>query len=133
MPASASARSRSGSPDAGPIVATIFVRRRAAPFMRLRLATGSGEGAPPRILGSPAELFLGPQELVVLRDAVAARRRASLDLPRVRRDREVGDRRVLGLAGAVRDDDAVPSILSEADRLQRLRQGSDLVDLHEDR
>src|SRR5438094_10167528 len=100
MPASASARSRSGSPDAGPIVATIFVRRRAAPFMRLRLATGSGEGAPPRILGMLAELFLDPQELVVLRDAVAARRRASRDLPRVRRDREVGDRRVLGLGGA---------------------------------
>ena len=50
-----------------------------------------------------AELLLDPQQLVVLRDALGARRRAGLDLADGGRDREVGDRRVLGLAGAVRD------------------------------
>ena len=39
-------------------------------------------------------------------DAVGAAGRAGLDLPAAGADREVGDRRVLGLAGAVRDDRA---------------------------
>ena len=80
-----------------------------------------------------AELLLDPQELVVLRDAVAARRRAGLDLADVRRDREVGDRRVLGLAGAVRHDDAVAVRARELDRVERLGQRPDLVHLDEDR
>ena len=39
---------------------------------------------------------------VVFRGALAARERAGLDLSGVHRDREIGDRRVLGLAGAMR-------------------------------
>ncbi len=37
-------------------------------------------------------------QLVVLRDPVATRRRAGLDLARVGRDREIGDERILGFA-----------------------------------
>ena len=51
-----------------------------------------------------AELLLDAQELVVLGHPVRARRRAGLDLPGVRGDREVGDEGVFGLARAVRDD-----------------------------
>src|SRR6266487_125761 len=65
------------------------------------------KGVPARIRRLRAQLFLDPQELVVLRDAVGSRGRACLDLSRVRRHRKVGDRRVLGLAGAVRHDDPV--------------------------
>src|SRR5438067_2019540 len=99
IPAATSARSVSGSLDTGPIVATIFVRRRAAVAMTFRLATASGEGVPPREDRRVTKLFLDAEQLVVLRDAVGTRGRARLDLPRVRRDREVGDGRVLRLAG----------------------------------
>ena len=50
------------------------------------------------------ELLLDPQQLVVLGDAVRASGRARLDLAAVGRHREIGDGRVLGLAGAVGDD-----------------------------
>src|SRR5215211_3514802 len=63
----------------------------------------SAEGFQPRVGRALAELLLDPQELVVLRHPVRARRRAGLDLARRGADGEVGDRRVLGLAGAVRD------------------------------
>ena len=89
------------------------LRRAASPARRARRAA-SRAAQPPRatgarrqrrraeVRGHRAELLLDAQQLVVLRDAVAARRRAGLDLPAVRGDREVGDRRVLGLAAAVR-------------------------------
>jgi GAF domain-containing protein len=59
--------------------------------------------------------FTDAQELVVLRDAVGAARRAGLDLARVGGDREVGDEGVLGLARAVRDDRAVAVAARHAD------------------
>src|SRR5439155_10761528 len=116
IPAAASARSVSWSSDAGPIVATIFVRRVPVPAMRLRL-TATRVRAPARICRAVAELFLDAEKLVVLGDPVGAREGARLDLARVRRDRDVGDRRVLGLARAVRDDDAVAVPPRELDRL----------------
>ncbi len=48
-----------------------------------------------------AERVLNPQQLVVLRHPICSRRRARLDLPRVGRDRNVGDRRILRLTRAV--------------------------------
>ena len=48
-------------------------------------------------------------------------------------DGQVGDRRVLGLAGAVRHDRAVARLAGHPDRLEGLGQGADLVDLDEDR
>src|SRR4029079_18843941 len=53
--------------------------------------------------GRRAELGFDPEEPVVLRDALRARWRPGLDLARAGRDREIGDPRVLGLAGAVAD------------------------------
>ena len=50
--------------------------------------------------GHRAELLLDPQQLVVLGDAVAARGGAGLDLTAAGGHREVGDRRVLGLAAS---------------------------------
>ena len=93
----------------------------------------AGKGGPAGVGRFVAELLFDPQELVVLRHAVAPRRRAGLDLADVRRDREVGDRRVLGLAGAVRHDDAVAVRARELDRVERLGQRPDLVHLDEDR
>src|SRR5580704_4734043 len=65
-------------------------------------------GAPPaRERGAPwearrfAQVLLDPEQLVVLGHAVRTGRRAGLDLSRVHRHDQVGDGRVLGLAGAV--------------------------------
>jgi hypothetical protein len=48
-------------------------------------------------------------------------------------DREVGDRRVLGLARAVGADRAEARRVGHVDRLERLRERADLVDLDQDR
>src|SRR3954454_15315084 len=48
-----------------------------------------------------SELLLDPDELVVFGRPVGAGERNGLDLPAIRRDGELGDGRVLGLAGAV--------------------------------
>ena len=80
-----------------------------------------------------AQLLLDAQKLIVLRDALAASRRTSLDLTRVRRDHEVGDRGVLGLTRTVRQHGGVARALREADRIERLGERSDLVDLDEQR
>ena len=61
---------------------------------------------PAHELGFVLQLFFDTEEAVVFCGAFAARGRASLDLARRRADREVGDGRVLRLAGAVADDDA---------------------------
>src|SRR5437899_2534362 len=131
-PASISARRRSRDSDAGPSVATILVRRSIA--IRLRVLTRASRECPPAGVHRPlAQLLLDPEQLVVLRDAVAPRRRAGLDLARAERDREVGDRRVLGLARAVRHHGRVAVLVREPHGLDRLGQRPDLVDLDEDR
>ena len=56
-----------------------------------------------------------------------------LDLPAAGGDGEVGDRRVLGLAGAVRHDGRVAGVARHRDRVERLGERADLVDLDEDR
>ena len=58
--------------------------------------------------------------------------RAGLDLPGVRRHRDVGDGRVLRLAAAVADDRREPVPLRQLDRVERLGQRADLVHLHQD-
>ena len=116
-------------------MATIFVRRSGATATQgssANVARG-GTRPSPGYVGARAELLLDPEQLVVLRDAVAARRRAGLDLAGAERDGEIGDRRVLGLAGAMRHHRGVAVRLREPHGLDRLRQRADLVDLHEDR
>src|SRR5262249_56253478 len=129
-PASIRARRRSRDSDAGPSVATIFVLRSIA--MRLRvLAVQACEGPPPGVHRLVTKLLLDPEQLVVLRDAVASRRRAGLDLAGAERDGEIGDRRVLGLAGSVGHDCCVAVCVCETHGLDRLGERPDLVDLDE--
>src|SRR5581483_10136340 len=78
------------------------------------------------------ELFLNTQQLFVLRDAVRARGRASLDLSSIRRDREVRNERVLGLARTVRDHSRVAIAPRQLNRIQRLRDAANLVHFAED-
>src|SRR4029453_1436734 len=87
---------------------------------------------PTRIFGIGPELLFDAEELVVLGDPVAAAGRARLDLTGVRRDGEIGDRRVLGLAGAMRDHRRVAGRSCGGNRLERLGQRPDLVDLDQD-
>src|SRR6187551_419083 len=124
--------STSGFEEAGPIVATIFVRR-GSTAIGDRLAAAAAEGVPARIRRPLAELLLDPAEPVVLRDPVATARSAGLDLARAGRDHEVGDRGVLGLARAVGDDGCIAVLTRQRDRVERLRQRADLVDLDENR
>src|SRR5947208_15496549 len=139
MPASTSARSDAASAHAGPMVATIFVRRGMTAAILLRVAAPSvvrkrdGGRARPGVDGKRAALLLDAKKLVVLRDAIRPRGRAGLDLARVRRNREVGDRRVLRLPGAVRDHGGVAVRACKLDRIECLGERPDLVDLEEDR
>src|ERR1700712_2606987 len=99
----------------------------------LHLGTALDEGLQAGKAGRGAELLLDPEKAVVLGDPVRARGGAGLDLAGAGGDREVGDRRVLGLSGAVRDHRRVAGVAGDPDRLQGLAQGADLVDLDEDR
>src|SRR5688500_15648581 len=84
------------------------------------------------VLGRLVELFRDAQQLVVLGDAIGAARAAGLDLAGARGHGEVGNERVLGLAAAVADDVAEARAASHLDRLERLGQRADLIDLDQD-
>src|SRR5688572_32554371 len=60
-----------------------------------------GERGPAGVARSVVELFLDAEQLVVLGHPFRPGGRTGLDLTAVGRDGEVGDRRVLGLAGPV--------------------------------
>merc|ERR1719409_353813 len=60
----------------------------------------------PRVGALRAELLLDAQELVILRQALAAARRPCLDLARAQTNDQVRDEGVLGLARAMGDHDA---------------------------
>src|SRR5215207_4473339 len=92
----------------------------------------SEEVAGARVEGRTSEGLLYAQELVVLRDALAAGRRACLDLAGIHGHGEVGDRRVLGLPAAVADHRRIAGLVRELHRLEGLRERADLVDLYED-
>src|SRR5450759_3437176 len=83
----------------------------------------------PRIFRLRAQLLLDPQQLIVLGDAVRARQRSGFDLAAIGGDREIGDGGVLGLAGTVRHHGGVAGLVGHFDRIKRLRQRADLVDL----
>src|SRR5713101_8174615 len=80
---------------------------------------------------SGAELFLDPEELIVLGDAVRARGRAGFDLAGRGCHGKVGDERVLGFAGAVRNDGVIARRASELDGLDRFRDRPNLIELDE--
>ena len=54
------------------------------------------------------KLGFNPQKLIILRHPVRPGQRSGFDLAAVCRDREVGNDRVLSLAGAVRHDGPIP-------------------------
>src|SRR4029077_13693025 len=116
---------------------TILVRRGVWRCTSAKVASGDPgsalERAPSGIDGLVAELLLDAEQLVVLGDSVAPRWRARLDLADARRDREVGDGRVLGLARAVRHDRGIAVLARQIDRVEGLRERPDLVDLDQDR
>src|SRR6478735_5387023 len=96
------------------------------------LAAGEArEGAGAGVDRGVVELLLDAQQLVVLGDPLGPRRGAGLDLAAVGRDGEVGDRGVLGLAGAVAHHAPVPRALGHLDGVERLGERADLVDLDE--
>ena len=102
----------------------------------------AGAGASREILSPPlgagpvhgvaAQLFLDPQELVVLGDAVGPAGRAGLDLAGVRGHGDVGDGRVFGLAGAMTDDRGEAGTIGHLDGLQGFGQSANLVHLDQD-
>src|SRR5512144_2331617 len=67
-----------------------------------------------------------PQQLIKLGDALAAAAGAGLQVPRAGGDGEVGDRRILGLARAVRDEAVVVMALRQLDGGERLGHRPDL-------
>src|SRR5687767_10150199 len=90
------------------------------------------KGAIAGVFGGVAKLLLDAQQAVVLSDPLGSADRAGLDLARVERHDEVRDGGVLGLAGAMADDRGPARVLRHLDRLDRLRQRPDLVELDED-
>ncbi len=91
----------SGDPDvAQPVLGSRF-RRAVPPDKGAWLRGEPREGAAAGVDGGVAQFLLDAQQLVVLRDAVGAGGGAGLDLAGVRRDRDVRDGRVLGLARTV--------------------------------
>ena len=110
----------------------VTIRRRppsASRPVRPRPHRPPAERSPAEVLRAAAELALDAEQPVVLRDSFAPRRRAGLDLAGTHRDDEVGDRRVLRLARAVGHDRGPPGPAGELDRLDRLGQRPDLVEL----
>src|SRR5262245_25189411 len=91
------------------------------------------ERAPSREPRGGAELRLDAYQLVVLAHAIGAARRSGFDLTGGGADGEVGDRRVFGLAGAVRDDRRVACVGGHPHRVERLGDGADLIQLHQQR
>jgi hypothetical protein len=86
-----------------------------------------------RVRRPRAELALDVEQAVVLADPVRPAQRARLDLTAARAHREVGDGGVLGLAGAVRDHGGPAGLARHANRIEGLGEGSDLVQLDQDR
>jgi len=80
-----------------------------------------------------AEVFLDAQQLVVLGDAIRARERTGLDLHGIEADGNVGNGRILGFAGAMRDHRRIAGAFGHLNRSKGFGQGADLVDLDQDR
>ena len=80
-----------------------------------------------------AEQLFDAQELVVFRHAVGSAQTAGLDLAAIGRHSNVGDGRVLGFAGTMRDDGGVSVSFGQFDAIKRLGERADLVQFDENR
>ena len=90
------------------------------------------EGTEAGVLGSTAEFFLDAEQLVILGNALAAAGGTGLDLAGVQGNGQVSNGGVLGLAGTVRSNGGVASLVGHLNGLQRLRDRTDLVQLDQD-
>src|SRR6185437_9396300 len=79
--------------------------------------------------GCASEFFLNAQKLVVLGNAIGARRRSGLDLSHSGPDGEICNKSVFGFPGAMADDGRVSVSACQLDGLQRLRDCPNLVHL----
>ena len=128
-------RARAASPcdpEPGPIVATIFVRLTCLPSAQPnRAPRARGDASGRRRNRGTARRLPSSSSIRSRRLYLATRSERAgapvLIWPAFGRDREVGDRRVLGLARAVRDHGRVARLLREPDRVERLGQRPDLV------
>ena len=103
----------------------------AAPAPPAAAIPGRPSAARPEVSRSVAQLALDPEEPVVLGDPLAARRRAGLDLAGAHRDDEVGDGRIFSLTRAMRHDRRPAGPAGQLDRIDRLAQRPNLVELDE--
>src|SRR6186713_1834782 len=112
-------RLRRGAREGGAVVSAtappISCRCGAVRLEKTVLRGVPREGRTPGEFRRVAQLLLDAQKLIVFRDALAAGGRAALDLTRVHRDDEVGDRGVLGLARAVREHRRVAGAVRHVD------------------
>ena len=84
-----------------------------------------------RITRGVAKFFFEAQELVVLRDAIWARKRTRLNLSGIRRDGEVGNESIFRFTRAMRDDCRVQVGFREFNTVQRFGKRADLIDLNQ--
>src|SRR5205807_4285714 len=71
------------------------------------------------VYGVVTKFLRDAEQLVVLSDPVRARERSGFDLARVGRDCNVGDGRVFGFPGAMRNDRSVIIVVRELDGIER--------------
>src|SRR2546421_9366190 len=87
----------------------------------------------PAVNGVFTQTLLDTEQLIVFGDPVGATEGAGFDLAGVGGHRDVGDGRVFGFTGPMADDGRVTILLCEFDGIERLAEGADLVDLHQNR
>src|SRR5829696_3559480 len=105
---------------------------RCPPALELAARRRARQRSPPEVARVVAELVGDPEQPVVLGDPLGPGRRTGLDLAGAHGDDEVADRRVLGLAGAVGHDGGPSGAPREVDRVDRLGERPDLVELDQD-
>ena len=83
-------------------------------------------GRPPRLRRSDRGESPQVRRAGVIRpcDAIRPAERTGLDLAGIRRDRDIGDRSVLGFAGPMADDRREVVLLRQTDRIERLGRGT---------
>ena len=79
------------------------------------------------------QLLLNPEQLIVLCNTLGTGRCTCLDLAGVQRYSQIRNGGIRRLAGTMRRDCGITSLVSHLDRLQCLGYGTDLVQLDQDR
>ena len=77
------------------------------------------------------QILLNTEQPVVFGDTLRAAGGSRLDLARVERDRQIGNRRVLRLAGAMGNDCSITCSVCHFNGIHRLGQGADLIEFNQ--